>query len=153
MFVCFILDSTGVFDIFHTMANRTEYLFILLKNGQVIVWTFRRPEYEWCKLQTEFWLFKSRESQLISYVYDNETLLWCERRSTTQFCICKVSIAFKENAGVSFEETRAILHNCLPMNIYSLSHGYYTFIPVSNKTLGLFLFWSAKGGQITVRNI
>ncbi|XP_066914181.1 uncharacterized protein [Clytia hemisphaerica] len=144
-------ESTGVVDVFHTVSHRTEYLFILLKNGQVIAWTFRRPEYEWYKLQTEFWLFKSRDSQIISYVYDNETLLWCERRSTTQFCICKVSINFNEDADVTFEETRAVLHNCLPMNIYSLSHGHYTFIPVSNKTLGLFLFWSAKDGLITVR--
>ena len=132
------------------MANSNkEYLFILLKNGQIITWLFCRPEYEWRKMEIEFSLFKSKDSQLISYTQNENILLWCERRSATQFCICKIDLSFCKE-GVSFEGSKAILHNCLPMTIHSLPKDNFTFLPVSNKTLGLFLFWSAKNEQITV---
>ena len=100
-------------------------------------------------MEIEFSLFKSKDSQLISYTQNENILLWCERRSATQFCICKIDLSFCKD-GVSFEGSKAILHNCLPMTIHSLPKDNFTFLPVSNKTLGLFLFWSAKNEQITV---
>jgi len=39
-----------VFDIFQTIQSK-EFVFILFKNGQVNVWTFSKPKYEWTKLK------------------------------------------------------------------------------------------------------
>jgi len=149
IFYFLLIETMEVFDIFQTIQSK-EFVFILFKNGQVNVWTFSKPKYEWTKLK-ELSLFKSKESQLVSYVYDDSKhlLVWCEKRSATQFCICKVHLNFVDG-NVFFEETKAILHNCLPMNIYTLSKGNFTFLPVSNKTLGLFIFWSADNEQMTV---
>ena len=153
---CFLFEENAeVFDVFRIVANNNnknnkEYLFILLKNGQIITWVFCRPEYEWRRIEKEFSLFKSKDSQLVSYTQNENILIWCERRSATQFCICKIDISFRNDGGLAFQGSKAILHNCLPMTIHSLPKDNFIFLPVSNKTLGLFLFWSAKCEQITV---
>lgn len=144
---------SGVFDIFRIVAQTKEYLFILLKDGQIITWLFSRPEYKWSKVDTEYSLFKSKESQLVSFTQDGDVLLWCERRSAAQFCICKINIFCDNDSQVMFRGSKAILHNCLPMTMHTLPGENFTFLPMSNKTLGLFLFWSKHNEEITVRII
>lgn len=166
MTYCVLLDSPQVYDIFHAKEFHQEYVFVVLKTGEVVIWMFRKPEYTW-KLAKRYSLCKGRDSQIVSYAYDKHTraLLWCEKRSASQFCICKANLKFPEGsarnnnssspeqATVAFEDVKAILHNCLPMNIYALSHKVFIFLPVSNKPQGLFMFWSNETDKIVVSTI
>lgn len=147
-----------MFDIFQVKKSKQqEYIVIVLRTGEVVTWLFQKPDYEWQKIR-KYSLCKGKDSQIVSYAYDRQTqvLVWCEKRSATQFCICKARMKFSvatEKRTVLFEEVKAVLHNCLPMNIYALSNDVFCFMPVSNKTLGLFMFWSNRADKIVVSSL
>ena len=124
-----------------------EYTFILSKSGELIVWTFKRPSFEW-NYETTISLCKGKGSRLLSYTYDtqNKLLVWCEKVMVSQCCIC--STEFEFNEGFALRNTRQILHNCLPMSVYLLAQSTFCFI--SNILPGLMLFWCHSSGKITV---
>ena len=146
----FISASYGILDIF--LDNHIqEYVFIVLKSGEVVIWSFLKPTYKWNHLSVVL-LCKGKGSQLVHCVYDNNAKLfvWCEKRSASQCCICTARVTYSEDDDIVVTRTRALLHNCLPMNIYLLSDSMFCFVPVLNKPPGLLLFWSVKTDALKV---
>ena len=130
-------------------VNSQEYVLVLMKNGELVIWTFLKPAYQWKHLSI-IPLCKGKGTQLVQCEYDNKAklLVWCEKRSASQCCICTTQLCFGDR--VTITSTKALLHNCLPMNIYMLSNSLFCLMPVLNKPPGLLLFWSAKTDAIKV---
>lgn len=141
----------GVVDIF-CMYRDHEYVLVLLRNGEILVWSFLKPQYKWnyvCKLS----LSKCRNCQVVSYVFDEEknVLIWCEKRGSAYFYVLSVVITISDSSPsqVELRECKTILHNSLPMHIHLVPDGC-CLIPAANKPPGLMLFLSQDNELITV---
>jgi len=136
-----------VHDVFVDL-NENKYVFVLLKNGSLIVWSFMKSTYEW-KFVDNFSLCKGKGCQLTSYAFNGETITWCEKRTASQCCIVATDISITDMA-VTIDNTHAVLHNCLPMLIYPMANSQFCLIPVAGRPAGLLLFWSHGNNEITV---
>ncbi|XP_047143684.1 uncharacterized protein LOC101239109 [Hydra vulgaris] len=144
---CSTHKITSVLDVF-VDNNLLEYVFIISKSGELIVWTFRRPSYKW-QMEATILLCKKKGSQLLSYTYDNQNkvLVWCEKITASQCCIYSTEFNFTDNFSV--KSTQQILYNCLPMSIHFLAQSNFCFI--SYILPSLMLFWCSSSGKMTVR--
>lgn len=137
---------------YYTTQSQQEFVFVVLKSGNVFIWAFKKPAYKWTHVSS-FSLCKGKGSQIVSIVYNEfeKMFVWCEKRSSSQCCVCSTQLNFSSHNGVSITGICALLHNCLPITIYLLSVNMFCFVPLS--PAGLLLFWLVNSPSMTVRKI
>ena len=153
----FVDDAGKVYDVFIDPEMNDRFVFILLKTGKLLVWKFIKPSYEW-EYYEIFPLCKGPGCQLTSYAYNDNTIIWCEKRASLQCYVCVAEVNYTENeAGnnecdrkFSIRNTYCLLHNCLPMTIHPFKDSKFCLLPSSNRPPGLILFWSKEKNEITV---
>lgn len=144
-----VSDNFDVFDVYYTTQSQQEFVFVVLKSGNVFIWAFKKPAYKWTHVSS-FSLCKGKGSQIVSIVYNEfeKMFVWCEKRSSSQCCVCSTQLNFSSHNGVSITGICALLHNCLPITIYLLSVNMFCFVPLS--PAGLLLFWLVNSPSMTV---
>ncbi len=120
-----------------------------MKTTEVHVWKFTRSAYEWSFI-SKFNLSAGKNAQIISVCLDakSKVLFWCERRTTTQCCVCKCEL--NVNQKDIFGKGADILQNCPPVQIFLAGSSSVLLRPTANSPIGLTMFWSAACGRIQV---
>ena len=139
----------GVLDLIYILRDQ-EYVLVLMRTGDILVWSFVKPQYEWIFI-TKISLSKHRNCQVLSYAFNDAegAIVWCEKRGSTLCYIFSALITIKEKNVVDISDAKTLLHNSLPMNIYLIPDGC-CLVPVANKPAGLLLFSSYHSDTITV---
>eukprot|EP00794_Sanderia_malayensis_P008977 gene8977-9935_t len=123
------------------------FLFLVMKNAEVHIWKFVRPAFEW-HFVSKAHLSIGKNLQLMSFCFDakSKTLFWCERRTTTQCCVCKSTLSMNQKDMIG--KMSVILHNCPPVQMSLAGNGSVLLKPTANSPAGLTLFWSAACERI-----
>lgn len=140
----------AVLEVFCEGAPTSLQMFIVLKNGEVHIWKFIRPGYEW-RFVSKFNLSVSKNIQITSLCFDKKSklLFWCERRTPTQCCVCNGKISADSGKSVLVNKSD-LLHNCPPVQLFLVGPSGILLHPTANSPTGLTMYWSPVASRIQV---